>query len=112
MDDLRYVSLPPALASIKERTTEIQFSMASEPLVGAMLRVLVASKPNGRFLELGTGTGIATAWLLSGMDAGSTLVSVDNDSAVQQVAKNSLGADGRLTLVTLGGLEYVRDPSL
>jgi predicted O-methyltransferase YrrM len=109
MDDLRYVSLPPALASIKERTTEIQFSMASEPLVGAMLRVLVASKPNGRFLELGTGTGIATAWLLSGMDAGSTLVSVDNDSAVQQVAKNSLGADGRLTLVTLGGLEYVRD---
>jgi predicted O-methyltransferase YrrM len=25
------------------------------------------------------------------------------------VAKNSLGADGRLTLVTLGSLEYVRD---
>jgi predicted O-methyltransferase YrrM len=68
-----------ALASIKKRTTEIQFSMASGTLVGAMLRVLVASKPNGRFLELGTGTGIATAWLLRGMDAGSTLVSVDND---------------------------------
>jgi predicted O-methyltransferase YrrM len=109
MDDLRYVSLPPELSSIKARTTEIQFSMASEPLVGALLRVLAASKPNGRFLELGTGTGIATAWLLSGMDAGSTLISVDNDGAVQQVASNSLPADGRLTLVTSGGLEYLRD---
>jgi predicted O-methyltransferase YrrM len=108
MDDLRYLSLPPELSSIKQRTTQIQFSMASEPLVGAMLRVLASSKPNGRFLELGTGTGIATAWLLSGMDSDSTLISVDNDSAVQQVASNSLRADRRLTLVTSGGLEYLR----
>jgi predicted O-methyltransferase YrrM len=109
MNDLQYISMPPQLSSIKERTLEIQFPMASEPLVGAMLRVLAASKPNGRFLELGTGTGISTAWLLSGMDAGSTLISVDNDGAVQQVARDSLRADGRLTLVTSGGLEYLRD---
>ena len=70
--------------------------------------MLAASKPAGRFLELGTGTGIATAWLLEGMDAGSTLISVDNDSAVQQVARDSLGTDGRLTLVTSGGLEFLR----
>ena len=83
--------------------------MASEPLVGAMLRALAASKPGGRFLELGTGTGVATAWLLQGMDAGSTLVSVDNDPAVQQVASDFLGADSRLTLVTSGGLEFLRE---
>jgi predicted O-methyltransferase YrrM len=71
--------------------------------------VLAASKPNGRFLELGTGTGISTAWLLSGMDAGSTLISVDNDRKVQEVAGNSLRADGRLTLVTSVGLEFLRD---
>jgi hypothetical protein len=29
-------------------------------------------KPGGRFLELGTGTGHGTAWLLSGMDSTST----------------------------------------
>jgi predicted O-methyltransferase YrrM len=109
MNDLQYISMPPQLSSIRERTLEIQFPMASEPLVGAMLRVLVASKPNGRFLELGTGTGISTAWLLSGMDAGSTLISVDNDRRVQEVAGNSLRADGRLTLVTSGGLEFLRD---
>jgi predicted O-methyltransferase YrrM len=109
MNDLQYISMPPQLSSIRERTLEIQFPMASEPLVGAMLRVLVASKPNGRFLELGTGTGISTAWLLSGMDAGSTLISVDNDRKVQEVAGNSLRADGRLTLVTSVGLEFLRD---
>jgi predicted O-methyltransferase YrrM len=108
MDDLQYVSMPPELSSIKERTLEIQFPMASEPLVGVLLRVLASSKPNGRFLELGTGTGLSTAWLLSGMDAGSTLVSVDNDREVQQVAGNSL-PDMRLTLVTSSGLEYLRD---
>jgi len=74
-----------------------------------MLRTLAASKPGGRFLELGTGTGVATAWLLQGMDAGSTLVSVDNDLAVQQVASAALGADPRLTLVTSGGLEFLRE---
>ncbi len=83
--------------------------MASESLVGALLRMLAASKPGGRFLELGTGTGIATAWLLQGMDAGSTLISVDNDRVAQQVARDVLGSDSRLTLVTSGGLEYLRD---
>jgi predicted O-methyltransferase YrrM len=85
--------------------------MASEPLVGAMLRTLAASKPGGRFLELGTGTGIATAWLLECMDASSTLFSVDNDTEVQRVAGDSLGADGRLTLVTSGALEFLRGQS-
>src|SRR5579863_4861571 len=106
--DINYIRQPSQLLSIKEKTTELQFSMASEPLVGAMLRTLAASKPGGRFLELGTGTGIATAWLLEGMDTGSTLISVDNDSTVQQVARDALGADGRLTLVTSGGLEFLR----
>jgi predicted O-methyltransferase YrrM len=85
--------------------------MASEPLVGAMLRTLAASKPGGRFLELGTGTGIATAWLLEGMDARSTLISVDNDGEVQRVASDSLGADGRLTLVTSGAVEFLHNQS-
>jgi predicted O-methyltransferase YrrM len=108
VEDLNYIRPPSKLRFIQERTTELQFSMASEPLVGAMLRTLAASKPGGRFLELGTGTGIATAWILEGMDAASALISVDNDRAVQQVASDSLGADGRLTLVTSGGLEFLR----
>ena len=96
MEDLKYLRSPSRLEWIDERTTKLQFPMASEPLVGAMLRVLASSKPGGRFLELGTGTGIATAWILDGMDAHSNLLSVDSDAAVQAVARNSPGADSRL----------------
>jgi predicted O-methyltransferase YrrM len=107
MEDLRYISLPLHLSAITDKTTELQFSMASEPLVGAMLRTLAASKPNGRFLELGTGTGVATAWLLEGMDAASTLTSVDSNAVTQQVARDCLGRDRRLTLMTGDGLEFL-----
>jgi predicted O-methyltransferase YrrM len=108
MEDLSYLRPPSQLQSITERTNKLQFSMASKPLVGAMLRTLATSKRGGRFLELGTGTGIATAWLLEGMDARSTLISVDNDGGVQQVARDFLGGDKRLTLVKSGGLEFLR----
>ena len=50
-------------------------------------------------LELGTGTGVGTAWLLAGMDPGATLTSVDTDVVVQAVAREALGSDPRLTLV-------------
>jgi predicted O-methyltransferase YrrM len=57
-----------ALEAMLRETTDVAFSMPSEPQTGLFLRTLAASKPAGRFLELGTGTGVATAWLLAGMD--------------------------------------------
>jgi predicted O-methyltransferase YrrM len=82
--------------------------MASEPRAGALLRSLAASKPASRLLELGTGTGIATAWLLSGMDRDSTLITVDTDPRVQAVAREYLGSDPRLTLITEDGASFLR----
>ncbi len=76
------------------------YHMPSEPRTGALLRVLAASKPGGRLLELGTGTGLCTAWLLDGMDADSRLISVDIDPHVQAVARTFLGSDERLEIVT------------
>ncbi len=108
MDDLASRREPPQLARIVQQTAELGFDMASEPRTGMLLRTLAASKPGGRFLELGTGTGMATAWLLDGMDASSALlVSVDNDARVQDVARQALGADPRLQLVTQDGLTFL-----
>jgi predicted O-methyltransferase YrrM len=94
-----FFRLPPKLAAIQVLTAALGFNMASERGTGNLLQILAASKPSGRFLELGTGTGIATAWLLSGMDESSTLLSIDTDPQVQSVAREILGSDPRLTLL-------------
>jgi predicted O-methyltransferase YrrM len=107
MDELGCLRPPQALEGIQARTAELQFDMASEPRTGALLQMLAASKPCGRFLELGTGTGLATAWLLSGMDAGSSLISIDTDQEVQAVAHEALGHDTRLKLVTHDGAAFL-----
>ena len=91
--ELDFIQGPSKLGQIVSRTELLGFNMASEPKTGALLRTLAASKVGGRFLELGTGTGMATAWLLAGMDADSTLTSVDVDPKVQEVAREFLGSD-------------------
>jgi|SRR5579863_532478 len=99
MNDLDFIHKPGTLAAIQARTEELKFGMASEERTGALLQLLAASKPGGRFLEIGTGTGLSTAWLLSGMDTESTLVSLDTDEDVQAVAGEVLGNDPRLKLM-------------
>jgi predicted O-methyltransferase YrrM len=81
--------------------------MASEPRTGALSRVLAASKPGGRFLELGTGTGIGTAWLLAGMDANARLDTVDNDVHVLDVARSHLREDSRVAFHLADGADFL-----
>jgi predicted O-methyltransferase YrrM len=88
---------PTALDAILRETADLGFSMASESQTGSLLRTLAASKPAGRLLELGTGTGVATAWLLAGMDKASRLATVDNDPTVVAIARKYLGSDRRVT---------------
>ncbi|HET6207729.1 MAG TPA: class I SAM-dependent methyltransferase [Terracidiphilus sp.] len=107
MDDLNDIQPPSPVERILARTAALNFNMGSETRTGALLRMLAASKPSGRLLELGTGTGIATAWLLDGMDGDSTLTSVDTDPQVQAVAREFLGADRRLSLVTEDGAAFL-----
>ena len=108
MNELDYITPPRCLEQIAAQTRTLGFGMASEPLTGALLKTLAASKPASQFLELGTGTGLATAWLLDGMDQTSKLTSVDIDSQVQQVARDYLAHDKRLTLITRDGLEFLK----
>jgi predicted O-methyltransferase YrrM len=93
------VVAPEALAAILAATERIGFAMASEPLTGALLRALAASKPGGRLLEIGTGTGAGTVWLLDGMDQAARLTSIDRDERAMQVALDHLGADPRVSFI-------------
>ena len=107
MNDRENIRPPAVLAVIEQETVALGFSMASEPQTGSLLRTLAATKPAGVFLELGTGTGLSTAWILDGMDNASTLTTVDNDASVQAVARRHLGADPRVTFHTADGAAFL-----
>lgn len=102
---------PDAVEGILAETEALGFSMVSEPKVGALLAVLAASKPGGRILELGTGTGHGTAWLLAGMDAAASLDTVDTDPGVVAVARRHLGSDARVRFHVVDGAEFLRRSS-
>lgn len=107
MNEADYLRLPPVLESIEAETKAIGFKMGSERTAGSLLRTLAASKPAARFLELGTGTGISTSWLLDGMDADSFLTTVDNDAAGVEIARRRLGADRRVQFHVADGSEFL-----
>jgi predicted O-methyltransferase YrrM len=107
MNDENEHSLPSVWPEIRQQTLAMGFDMPSEARTAALLTVLAASKPGGRFLELGTGTGLATAALLAGMSHDAELVTVDVDPTVQDVARRALGHDDRLTFRLEDGLAYI-----
>lgn len=99
--------LPKAYQDIDQATKASGFTMASDVLTCSLLRTLAASKPSGKFLELGTGTGLSTAWILDGMDHESTLVSIDNEPKFLKIAQAFLGSDRRLALIDTDGGEWI-----
>lgn len=107
MDDLAAIALPAGYERLLARSREAAFTMNSDVLTGSLLRSLAASKPGGALLELGTGCGLGTSWLLDGMDAASSLVSVDTDSRVQAIAADELARDARLTLLLEDGAGFL-----
>ena len=108
MDDYLIDRVPQALPAIEAEARDAGFGMASDRRAGALLRVLAASRPQGRFLELGTGCGLSAAWLLDGMDSGATLIPVDVEETVGRIAGRHLGQDRRLTLVVAGAQAWLR----
>ena len=104
-------NLPKGFSDIEIASQSIGFSMPSDLQTGALLKTLAGSKPKSSVLEIGTGTGLATAWLLAGMDADSVLTSIDNEPTYQSVAELILGSDARLQLICADAGEWLEENS-
>lgn len=102
---------PKAYVAINDETIDSEFSMASDVLTCSLLKTLAGSKPGGHFLELGTGTGLSTSWILDGMDESSSLISIDNDERFLAIARDFLGTDQRLKLECTDGGEWLEKNS-
>jgi len=97
------------IKSIEKESKAVGFNQISDSKVGSLLSTLCASKPRGRFLELGTGCGLSTVWMTDGMDAQSQLTSVDNDEKVIAIAKEYLSEYERITFICGSGESVIND---
>ncbi|MER5214493.1 class I SAM-dependent methyltransferase [Streptomyces sp. NPDC002838] len=110
MDDNPTINqLPAALTELQAAAQAAGFTMSCEPRTGSLLATLAATRPGGRILELGTGVGEGTAWLLSGMDKAAELVSVELDGAVQGIARRQFDGDERVRFVTGDGGRWLEE---
>ncbi|WP_216901689.1 O-methyltransferase [Synechococcus sp. CCY 9618] len=108
MNDRDRLNEPKAVEGLWNDSVAAGFSMASDPLTCSLLRTLAALKPSARFLELGSGTGLSTAWILEGMDQSSSLITVDNDESLIGILRNHLGSDPRLEIVCADGDSFLQ----
>jgi predicted O-methyltransferase YrrM len=75
-------------------------NQSSRPGTGALLAVLAASKPAAHIAELGSGLGAGAAWIASGMDARSRLISVEVDDTRAAMARQLMEGDSRVEVLT------------
>lgn len=82
----------PLLAA-RQRAAEVGVGAVDAP-TGAILRMLAAAAGGKAVVELGTGAGVSTLWLMRGMRPDGILTSVDTESEHQRLAKASLTEAG------------------
>jgi predicted O-methyltransferase YrrM len=99
-----------ALRAARARAAEIGVA-AVDPTTGAVLRLLAGAAGARTAVELGTGAGVSTLWLLRGLTPDGVLTTVDADGEHQRLAKASLSdagvASGRVRLIQGRALEVL-----
>lgn len=100
---------PAKLKLLKQEAEKHDFPMSCDDVTGAFLRALAASRPLGTVLELGTGVGVSTAWLLDGLASGTRLVSVEKDPELSATAKSYLGGDLRIAFHVQDASAFLTD---
>ena len=108
MNDTVLKEIPVHYNRIKDDTERLFFQMNSDLHTGSLLKTLVASKRSGRILELGTGGGLATSWILDGMDQNAKLLTIENNAALWEIAKEQL-TDPRIEFLLVDGYKWLKE---
>jgi len=109
MDDLKNINKPMKADQITNLASQFGFTASCDDLTGSLLRMLVATWKQSTILELGTGVGYSTAWILDGMDNSSKMYTVEMDENCSNIAKEVLGDDPRLHLIVSDGAVYIEE---
>ena len=96
------------LIAARQRAAEVGVACV-DPSTGAALRFLASAANARAVVELGTGAGVSTLWLLRGMRPDGIVTSVDAEPEHHRLAKQSLTeagvAPGRVRLIGGRALE-------
>ena len=81
------------LVTARERAAQVG-AVPVTPATGALLQVLAATTHARSVVEVGTGTGVGSLYLLRGMPADGVLTTIDVEAEHQRWAKQTFADDG------------------
>ncbi|NWF27320.1 class I SAM-dependent methyltransferase [Streptomyces sp. PKU-EA00015] len=93
-------TVPPRVVAAERVASEVGFKKSCLPEVGRLLGLAAAAKPHGVIAESGTGSGVGTAWLHSGLGAGARLITVERDEELARRAAGVFADDDRVSVLT------------
>ncbi|CAH1225555.1 tRNA 5-hydroxyuridine methyltransferase [Paenibacillus allorhizoplanae] len=111
MLQVQYIRKPEISEIIAIDAEAMGFKMSCDLETASLLRTLAGSCKNGMLLELGTGAGISTSWILDGMDRESSLLTVELDETIHNIAKKHLSFDNRVQFYNMDGEEFIKQIS-
>lgn len=82
---------PEEVKRALELAQALGFTKACLPEVGRLLRLLVAQARAGTVGEVGTGSGVGSAWMLSGLRRDQRFVSIDNQPSLHTAVTELFG---------------------
>ncbi|MET9580541.1 class I SAM-dependent methyltransferase [Streptomyces massasporeus] len=97
---MRERAVPARVLAAARLAAEAGFEKSCIAEVGRLLRTAAASKPGGVVAESGTGSGVGTAWLHSGLGDGARLVTVERDEELARRAAGVFADDDRVSVLT------------
>lgn len=99
-----------ALVAARARAAEVGVACV-DSVTGSLLRLLAGTAAAKSVVELGTGAGVSSLWLLRGMRPDGVLTTVDPETEHQRLARQSLleagYGSGRVRLIAGRGLEVL-----
>jgi predicted O-methyltransferase YrrM len=84
---------PPLVERALQIERELGFESSSVPEVGQLLHLLAAQRGRTRVGEIGTGTGVGAAWIVSALPPSVPFVTVELDGARAAAAGRLFAAD-------------------
>ncbi len=93
-------AVPARVVAAEQLASEAGFKKSCISDVGRLLRLAAAAKPEGIIAESGTGSGVGTAWLHSGLGAGARLVTVERDEELARRAAGVFADDEHVSVLT------------